>query len=201
MHTDTATQTYTETRRRATGAKNVSPQTLIQQAFDDADGDKSEAVESILALLLTGHTLHDHLLRRGAVTAIGELVRNDNAKIRTGNPAADVTVSRPYLVMPKSADPGAAARRARGAAQRETRMFLEYRLPNGKKLGKANEADLEHAITFHRTQGATMFADAAWYSRIRLGLKGKIVEQVYSDADLTEMHATSRMQEAKTNAA
>lgn len=189
----TETQAYTKTRRRSTGAKPVSPQTLIQKAFDDADGDRQAAAAAIAEPLLNGNAMHDHIIAVGARTVIGNLICSDRNRAFTGRPDADVTKPRSFMQPPSAASMEVHRRRLAGRAVAEVRMLLDSPLSSGKKLARANRTDLLAEANVYEPQARDMMAKVNFYRLVAEQVpNGKIVVDVLTNEALTAILAQAR---------
>lgn len=175
--------------RHVTGAKAVSPQTMIQMIRDSATS-KEAAVASLIAAANANTALHDYLIAKGASAAIGELIRNDNAKIFRDTPEA--TVAGPRLVMPEAPMvSGAHKRRLRATAA--TLQLMAITLPNGVRMADASRDDIANAIANYEPQAFDMLHKAAYYRAVLYRLpEGKRVAEVFDDAGLTALYESAR---------
>lgn len=150
--------------KHPTGARSVSPQTLIQKAFDDADGDRQTAAKAVVAAAKTNSALTQHLVDLGARTAVGNLICSDRAKIFTGNASADVT--RPRYANMKPQDDRAHRQRVAGRVALELRM-LDATLFGGKiKMMDATHEDLVESASKYSSQSKAMNAQAVYQTLV-----------------------------------
>lgn len=178
--------------KHVSGARSVTPQTLIQLAFDEAGGDRQAAAKAIVDAARTSAVLTQHLIDLGARTAVGNLICSDRAKIFTGNASADVT--RPRLVMAPQND-NAHRRRVAGRAALEVRMLLDAPLSTGKRMADATKADVLAEASVYAPQAADMMAKVNYFRLVAEKLPdGKTVEQVLTNEGLTALWAKSREQ-------
>jgi len=186
--------------RSKTGAKPVSPQTIIQMIFDEA-GTKEEAAVDLVIAADTNPTLRNYLITVGAKTVVGNLIRSDNAKIFNEDPQADVTRSR--SAQPTYGEPAFAgkeaplvseAHKSRQVRVAKTLELLAVRLPNGTMLGNARHADLEDAANRYGTQAKDMLHKSTFYSTLLRELpKGKKVGEVMDNVVLTSIFEQTKL--------
>lgn len=176
--------------RRATGARAVTPQTLVQLTFDQCGGDRQAAATAVRRAAQTNAALHEHLLEVGARTVVGNLICSDRAKIFTGNPAADVT--SPRLVMAHQHDTGH-SRRVAGRAALEVRMLLSAPLSSGKRMGSATRADVMAEAALYEPQARDMWTKVNYFRLVATDMPdGKVVEQVFTNEQLTALLERAR---------
>lgn len=166
----------------------ASTQTQIQLIFD-ASASREEAIQTLASKFYSGNELHDLLILKGAQAAIGERVRNDNARIFHQREDADVTAPRIRLV---EAPLVSGSHRRRISAGANVIQLLNVTLPNGTRMAEAKRADVEHAISTFEPQATDMLRKAAYYRMVRARLpEGKKVADVFDDAALTAMYRTA----------
>lgn len=177
--------------RRPTGAKAVTPQTLIQMTFDSCAGDRQAAALEVRDAARTNASLLDYLADVGARTVVGNLICSDRSKAFTGRPDADVT--RPLRM--QRPDTTAHERRTRGRAGLEVRLLLDARLSNGKRMAEATGADINDEIAVYEPQARNMMAKVNYFRLVVARLPdGKVVGDVLDNAALTKMWAAASEQ-------
>jgi len=191
--------------RRKTGAKPISPQELARLKLDDADGDKETAVELVLESSVNNRFLADYLLRRGAETLIGEVVRSYNAQIFNDDQNADVTARRTFVSPMRDVSPATPFSGKESpivSQQHQTRQritakvlqLLSVTLPNGKTLANARHADLSDAANRYGTQAKDMLHKSSFYSIVGRELpKGKKVGDVMDNVVLTNLWEQTKL--------
>ena len=178
--------------KHVTGAKAASPQTLIQLAYDDCNGDSEKSVRAVIAAAALNKSLSAYLVAKGASAVIGELRRNDNNRIFKGNDNA-APVQRPLRMIEQPLAAPEAVRRRAVVASRGTLMLLNIVLPNGVRMANAKRADVEHAARTYEGQANDMTTKALYYKAVLARLpEGKAVGEVFTDEALTAV-----MDEAK----
>lgn len=71
--------------------------------------------------------------------------------------------------------------------------LLDFPLPGGKRLGRAGKAEIAVAAAAYERQGADMLLKARWLATIADRLpEGKVVADVFSDADLERLREDAR---------
>lgn len=188
MHIDTPEQP--RRRSRTTGAKSATPQALIQMAVD-RHSEKTSAVEALIEAAESNTSLRNHLIQLGAKAAVGERIRNDNAKIFQDCPDANVA-ARP-LVM-KEPQLVSSAHRTRIIKTAATLQLMAVRLPNDVRMCDAKKADIEHAISVFAPQAQDMLHKAAYYRAVAAKLpEGKCVDEVFTNDSLTSIFEQTRV--------
>lgn len=173
--------------KHVTGAKAVSPQVMIQMAFDDANGDSEKAASALIEQARFSEALKTHLIARGASTVVGELRRSDNARIFTGNDNADVTKPRVRMAEQSLTASPAVLRRAITAST-GTLLLLNVVLPNGVRMANAKRGDIEDAVRTFEVQANDMSTKARYYKLVLMRLPdSKSVGQVFTDEALTKI--------------
>lgn len=162
----------------------ISPQTLIQMAFDDAKGDRQVAAKELVRRAESNADLRDHLVIAGASAVVGNLVCTDRKRILSNNPEATV------LRMPQPANANAHRERVGRAAIRNVRMMLDMTLYGGKKkLREANHADLLESAASFEAQGAQMLRQTAFQRMVASLLPaGKLVGQAFDNERLSALY-------------
>ncbi len=177
-------------RQRATGAKSATPQALIQMAVD-RHSEKTSAVEALIEAAESNTSLRNHLIQLGAKAAVGERIRNDNAKIFQDCPDANVA-ARP-LVM-KEPQLVSSAHRARIIKTAATLQLMAVTLPNGVRMANARKADIENAVAVYQPQAQDMLHKAAYYRAVAAKLPdGKRVDEVFTNDSLTSIFEQTRV--------
>lgn len=175
--------------RRPSGAKPATPQLLVQMILDKALN-KEDAIAAVIDAAEHNAFLQSFLLNKGARAAVGELIRNDNAKIFTGNTKANVAaplrMTEAPLVSPSH------KRRLRKAAD-TTLQLLGILLPNGVRMSEARHEDLLHAVNHYEPQALDMLHKAKYLKSVMRELpKDKAVSEVMDDAALTVLFNQAR---------
>jgi hypothetical protein len=173
--------------RRATGAKNIAPQTIVQMKYDETGGNKDAATAALIDLSSTNSTLREFLIAKGARAAVGEIQRSDNANIY--QEARRQTASTPPLKLARPADPGAAQRRALGADRRNIGILFQAVLPNGTRMADANWDDLQNAIQHYEPQARDMTIKVNYFKLVQGALpnKKKTCVEVFEHDDLRRL--------------
>lgn len=176
--------------RRPTGAKLITPQTLIQMTFDKCDGDRQKAARDVLQAAKTSEALTTHLMEAGARTVVGNLICSDRAKIYRADETADVTqplrMARP--------DTSAHQFRVSRRAGLELRMMLDAPLSSGKRMGDAIKQDVEAEVQVYEPQARDMMTKVNYFRAIAARLPdGKKVGEVLDNAALTALWEAARI--------
>jgi hypothetical protein len=171
--------------KHVTGARSVSPQTLIQLAYDECCGDSEKSVGAVIAAAAHNRALSSYLVAKGAAAVIGELRRNDNNRIFKGNDNA-APVRRPLRMIEQPLAAPEAVRRRAVVASSGTLMLLSIVLPNGVRMANAKRADVDHAARTYEGQANDMTTKALYYKAVLARLpEGKEVGEVFTDEVLT----------------
>ncbi|MFC0245780.1 hypothetical protein ACFOLL_12815 [Falsochrobactrum ovis] len=188
IHTNITTATK---GKRKTGGKSMAPRDLIAFTFDRAGKRKDEAVRAVIDAAEHNAALAEFLISEGARSAVGQLIRSDNAKIFNDDPNADISKPRALINPPPLISP-AQKRRLERAANSVLRL-LEAVLPNGTLMADAKRPDIEHAIGVYEPQARDMWQKANFYKTVLRELPaGKCVADTFDNEKLTALYNAAR---------
>ncbi|WP_024898844.1 hypothetical protein [Brucella rhizosphaerae] len=180
--------------RRSTGGKNMAPRDLIAYTFDQSGKRKEDAVQAVIEAAEHNAALAEFLISEGAKSAIGILIRSDNAKIFNVDINADVSKPRTFhahMAQPPLISPSQKRRLERAATS--VLLLLEAVLPNGTLLADAKRSDIEHAIGVYEPQARDMWHKANFYKTVLRDLPaGKSVADEFDNEALTALYNATR---------
>lgn len=177
--------------RRLTGGKNMAPRDLIAYTFDKAGKRKDDAVRAVIDAAEHNAALAEYLIQEGAKSAVGILIRSDNAKIFNDDIQSDV--SKPRVQMQQAPLVSPAQKRRLERAATSVLRLLEAVLPNGTLMADAKRPDIEHAIGVYEPQARDMWQKANFYKTVLRELPaGKAVSDEFDNAALTALYNASR---------
>lgn len=199
MHVE-PNETKAPTRRvRATGARSLSVQSIIQMVFDKSEG-RHEAADELVVLAENNSELRAHLVALGSKAAVATLIANDRARITRDDPDADVTQHRVFR--PSQAEPFAGKEAPIVSEAHATRIrrtvktlnLLAFPLPNGKTLANARHSDLEEAARGYGTQAKDMLHKSTFFSALCRDLpNGKKVGDAMDNVVLTNIWEQTKL--------
>jgi len=176
----------------STRAKVEKPISTAKRLFDANNRDKAKTVTQLVNLAEHRKTLREELLRRGAMSLVGDIVASDRFRAISGG---DAEIVRPIFKRDKVVPP--VHSRAQGETIRRikfrnsVRRLLEFPLPTpgNKLLRNSNAAEISEAVRFYSQQAGDMTHKAKWLAAVQLKLpKGKTVDEVLDERTLQRMY-------------
>lgn len=176
----------------STRARTETPINTAKRLFDANKRDKARTVTQLVNLAEHQKSLRDDLLRRGAMSLVGDIVASDRYRAISGD---DAVVARPKFGPNKIVPPTHS--RAQGDALRKIRFrssirrLLEFPLPTpgNKLLRNSNSAEIGEAVQFYARQSGDMAHKAKWLAAVQLKLpKGKTVDEVLDERTLQRLY-------------
>jgi hypothetical protein len=155
---------------------------LVQMALEQSDNDIHGASRTLLEWVsidpATSELVWTELVPRALLQACRDEVRDQRSRI------AENYVKERYSNQQSSPEAGENKRRLKAGARL---MFMEWPLPDGRRLGKVRGDELHGAIRQYDEQTREMSRRARWLRAIAQRAGSKVVGQAMGEEDLRQL--------------